>query len=345
MATIRKREGKKGFRWQAGIRRDGKVQWASFRTKGEAQQWARERETAIDQGRYFETPEARRRTLGDAMERYLVEVVPQKRDQRNPTRHVRFWKDRLGNVALYRLRRSSVGDVLDELALTRSAGTVNRYLATIRHALRIAATDWEWLERSPISGGRLARKEPKGRDRYLSEDERVALLTAARESSNSDMLLMVLLAVTTGARWGEIVGLQWSDVSTTQKRAVIRHTKNEDSRSLPLVPQVVDLLRERKRVRLLRDPRVFPSPESHEYNRWRPGWKRVVQAAALEDFRFHDLRHTAASYLAMNGASLNDIAAILGHRTPAMVQRYAHLSDSHIQERVFSTWADRLAEE
>ncbi|MEL6949133.1 MAG: site-specific integrase [Pseudomonadota bacterium] len=345
MATIRKREGKRGVRWQAGVRRDGKVQWASFRTKGEAQQWARERETAIDQGRYFETPEARRRTLGDVMDRYLAEVVPQKRDQRNPTRHAAFWKERLGNVALYRLRRSSVGDVLDDLAQSRSAGTVNRYLATVRHALRIAATDWEWLERSPIGGGRLARKEPKGRDRYLSDEERVALLAAARESSNPDMLLMVLLAVTTGARWGEIVGLQWPDVSATQKRAVIRNTKNEDSRSLPLVPQVVDILRERKKVRVLRDLRVFPDPRSHEYNRWRPEWKRTVRAAALKDFRFHDLRHTAASYLAMNGASLNDIAAILGHRTPAMVQRYAHLSDSHIQQRVFSTWAHRLGEE
>ncbi len=343
MATYRKREGKTGIRWQAGVRMDGQVKWATFRTKGEAKKWAAQLETSIDEGKHFETVESRKKTVRDLMERYRREIIPQKKDQRNPERGARFWTEQLGDVKLHRLRRAAIDKVLTELAERRSPATVNRYLAVLRHACGIAESKWQWMARNPI-GRNFARQEPRGRVRYLNEYERPRFLRACLDSDHPEIYPIVLLAMTTGARRGEIMGLSWRNVDLQAKRAILEDTKNSERRTLALVPQVIDELKKLRKLRRLGNDLVFGHPDSQTAFRFNRAFANALQEAGIEDFRFHDLRHTAASYLAMNGATLAEIAAILGHKTLAMVQRYAHLSDEHVRGVVESTAAKVLSD-
>ena len=127
---------------------------------------------------------------------------------------------------------------------------------------------------------------------------------------------------------GELLGLCWSDVDLERRVAVLHNTKNGDRRSVPIVQEVAELLLEHGRVRRLDNDLIFAS-EGRDPIWPDKFWYRALKVAKIEDFRFHDLRHTAASYLAMSGATVPELAAVLGHRTLAMVKRYAHLSDQH----------------
>lgn len=343
MATIVKREGKRGVRWQAGVRFDGQVKWATFRTQGEAKKWAAKIETDIDEGKHFETAEAKKKTVKEMLDRYDREIIPGNKDRRNPLRHSKFWKERIGNTKLWRLRRSLVDQVLTELSEGRMPATVNRYLATLRHACSIAESNWQWLHKNPI-GRNFAKSEPRGRVRFLDDKERKALLSACRDSTHPELNAVVLLAMTTGARRGEIMGLRWPDVDLGARRAILNSTKNDERRTLALVPQVVDQLKALRKVRKIDDDRVFSHDDTQIAFRFNRAFKAAIAEAGVADFRFHDLRHTAASCLAMNGATTAEIAAVLGHKTLAMVQRYSHLTDQHVRDVVERTAAKVLAD-
>jgi integrase len=185
------------------------------------------------------------------------------------------------------------------------------------------------LPDNPVSG--VSKKtEPRGRVRYLSDDERARLLEACRKSEYKPFYLIVLFALTTGMRRGELFGLRWQDIDLERRVAVLQDTKNGDRRSVPIVPEVAELLREHGKVRKIGNDQVFVSDGPAEVWLFDKVWYAALKEAKIKDFRFHDLRHTAASYLAMSGATTAEIAAVLGHRTLQMVKRYAHLSDQHV---------------
>jgi integrase len=127
----------------------------------------------------------------------------------------------------------------------------------------------------------------------------------------------------------------------------LEHTKNRERRALPLAGPALELMKARRaaHAKAGAEALVFPAapppprpgsraPKGPKPVDLRYAWRRALAAAGVSDFRFHDLRHSAASYLAMNGASLAEIAAVLGHKTLAMVKRYAHLSDPHTADVV-----------
>jgi integrase len=189
-------------------------------------------------------------------------------------------------------------------------------------------TDWEWASQNPVLGIRKP-KEPRGRERYLSEHELQKLLSACQASSSSHLHDVVVLALCTGMRRGEIVGLRWPMVDFTRGFIRLSLTKNGTSRSVPLVEPALGQLAARHKVRRIDTDRVFPAASGDGEWDLKKAWTTALRKAEIGDFRFHDLRHTAASYLAMNGATTVQLAAILGHKTLAMVKRYAHLSDTH----------------
>ena len=221
--------------------------------------------------------------------------------------------------------------------LTKAPATVNRYLATLRHAYNLAVTDWEWANKTPMA--RIMLREPRGRDRHLDDDEIAALLDAARNNQHPHLYPMVLLALTTGARRGEITSLKSSNLDLKSRRAVLRDTKNSDKRTLALIPKVVEELKKLKKVRRIDSGLVFENPNfgRRTYQSIESAWRTARARANLEDFRFHDLRYTFASRMAMDGRSLAEIAAALWHRTLAMVQRYAHLTDAHVHAAIEQT--------
>ena len=214
----------------------------------------------------------------------------------------------------------------------RSGPTVNRYLAALSVCLSYGVKTLQWLERNPCERT-TKNRESQGRVRFLLDDERERLLAACRASSNPDLYLAVVLSLTTGARQGEIMTLRWSQIDFARQVITLHETKNGERRALPLVGEAFTLLQVRAKVRSLKDDRLFPpkarAKKSTCLDLHAP-WVAARKAAGLADFHWHDLRHTAASYLAMSGVSLVEIAKVLGHRTLQMVARYSHLSDEHI---------------
>lgn len=153
---------------------------------------------------------------------------------------------------------------------------------------------------------------------FLSDDERAALLAACGKSNSEPLYTLVLLAISIGARKGELINLRWADVRLDLKaaRAVVHETKNGDPRTLPLVGKALESLRELRLKGSARSEYLFPQPSGlpGPYENFDVYWYEALEAAKIDDFHFHDLRHTTASMLAAQGASLLEIADVLGHK-------------------------------
>ena len=212
-------------------------------------------------------------------------------------------------------------------------------MSALSHAFTVAVNEWGWLENSPMRKVKKP-KEPRGRVRFLSDDEtydgklikgeRTRLLKACKQSNNAYLYPVVVLALSTGMRSGEIMELTWDAVDLHQGRITLHETKNGERRVVPLVSKALELLKNHAKIRRIDTPLLFPGKtKAHKPMDLRAPWLEALKAAQIDDFRFHDLRHSAASYLAMNGASLAEIAEVLGHKTLQMVKRYSHLSEAH----------------
>jgi integrase len=344
MATIEKRTGKGGTTWRVRVRRlGGPPLTKSFERKIDADAWARSIEHKIDSGESVPTSEARKRTVADAIDQYLTVTLPRAKHRKNADEQARLlavWRALMGTRTLVSLTPAVIAEQRDELAKRPNragkpitGATVNRHLTALSAVLTVATKEYGWLPKNPVANvSRLA--DSKGRERFLSEAERQALLTACDASECAALGPCVRLALATGARKGELMGLEWANVNLDRRTVRFVDTKNGDNRTVPLAPTAVAVLKAWKKGRLPTGL-VFPMTIDGIDKPWR----EAREAAGLGDFRFHDLRHSAASYLAMSGASLMDIAAILGHKTLAMVKRYSHLSEQHTTAAI-----DRMAE-
>lgn len=319
------------------------VQSATFERLTDAKKWASATESAIREGRHFKTTEAKRHTLGEMVDRYLRDVMPTKpKSEYAQTRHLLWWKQELGQYSLADVTPALLAQFRDKLAsgitprgTARSPSTVLRYMAALSHAYTIAVKEWGWVDDTPMR--KVSKpKEPRGRVRFLSEDERDALLKACRESKNPDLYPAVVLALSTGARQMEIMTLRWGQVNLKRGAITLHETKNGEIRALPLAGHAMELMTERTKLRRIDTQLVFPGRNPEKPLDLRNPFEAALKAAGITNFHWHDLRHTAASYLAMNGASLAEIAEVLGHKTLQMVQRYAHLSHAHTSRVVAS---------
>ncbi|MCH8079874.1 MAG: site-specific integrase [Proteobacteria bacterium] len=330
MASIRNRTNNDGSTsYRVDVRLKGfPAQRASFRRITDAKKWAQQTEAAIREGRYFKTTEARKHTLAEAIDRYKDSVLPAKRDHKKQSAQLDWWRNELGAYTLADVTPSLLGEARDTLSKGRSPATVVRYIAALSHVFTIAVNEWEWLENNPMRKVRKP-KEPRGRVRILSDDERKALLEACKNSNNQYLHAIVVLALSSGMRQGEIMNLRWQDVDIEKGFIVLHETKNNERRSVPLTSYAHELLKEHSKLRRLDTDLLFPGKNPKNPVFIRAPWVEAVKEAKIENFRFHDLRHSAASYLAMNGATLAEIAEILGHKTLQMVKRYSHLTEQH----------------
>lgn len=354
MATIRERKTQSGeIRYLVIVRLKGyPEQSATFKRKTDALRWARQTEVAILEGRHFKGNEARQKTFADLVDKYISTVVPVRHSHRIANkairRHLSWWNDHLGPYYLTDVTPARISELRDKLLVSpahtgsgklktnsdgtpkrKSAATVVRYMASLSVMLGVAVDEWGWLDQNPAKKVKRPREE-SGRVRFLSDHERDALLQASKASENPYLYTVVLLALSTGARYSEIMNLRWRDVDLERGVARLEKTKNRERRALPLMHVA------RESVDQLLEPRsrrpsafLFPRADKTAPMDIRKHWYDAIEAAGIEDFRFHDLRHSAASYLAMNGATLAEIAEVLGHKTLQMVKRYAHLSDQH----------------
>lgn len=357
MANIQERvtqNGKKAYRVQVRLK-GFPAETATFSRLTDARRWGESTEAAMREGRYFKTSEAKRHTLKEAIEKYCKTVLPQKSasSQYSQSIQLGWWKEKLGAYTLADLTPALIAEARDDLAAgitrfkqCRSGSTVRRYLAALSHVFTVAVREWGWMPGNPIQAVQKP-KEPRGRVRFLSDDERRKLLDACRESRNKALYDVVVLALSTGMRRNEIMTLTWDTVDLDRGTITIEDTKNGERRMAPLAGHALARMRERSRLRRLDTKLVFPAPMV-PHRTPKPvdiesAWQHALKRAGLakegtkgesakdekEVFRFHDLRHTAASYLLMNGATLGELAEILGHKTLQMVKRYSHISESH----------------
>lgn len=338
MATISKQSGKKGSTYKVRIRKpNSPTVTKTFSSRNFADKWARKTELAIEEGTYFDQDESRKHTIKDLIDRYIEEDLKKlsESDWRVRKQQLNWWKDNIGRLTLNRVtpallvvHRHKLKTEPNDKDNVRSGSTVNRYMAALSAVFGIATTEWQWMPDNPFNRVR-REKEPDGRIRFLSPEERTALLEACKESRSKSLHLVVVLALSTGMRQGEIMSLSWSQVDIAKKKITLLKTKNNQIRVVPLVGLAAGLLEKHAKVRKLNNPHVFPGRLHTHAEFPRAGWDGAIEKARIENFTFHDCRHSAASELAMNGASLHEIAAVLGHKTLAMVQRYAHLSEQH----------------
>lgn len=366
MATIRKRisktvdeetgKTKEKTTYQVQVRLKGfPQQSASFDRLSDAKRWGQQTEAAIKEGRYFKTTEAKRHTLADLIDRYIETVLVPKKPKAVPMQkpQLLWWKDEIGVYALADVTPALIVEFRDKLSTlpthqseVMSPATVNRHLAALSHAFSIAVNEWGWIESNPVAKVKKLT-ESRGRVRFLDDEERARLLKACEESHTKTLYTVVMLALSTGMRKSEILNLYWREpkqpptdrngnmaawgvVHLEQRKIILHDTKNGERRSIPLSANTLTLMKEHNKIRRLNSDLVFPGKNGKQSADIRDAWESALERAEIDNFKFHDLRHTAASYLAMNGASLAEIAEILGHKTLQMVKRYAHLSDSHV---------------
>lgn len=344
--TLTDKNGKSKYRVQIRLRGFA-PESATFEKKSDAKQWAAKIETDMKAGRHFGA--SKRHTFKELIEEYEKHAISLK-SFNDRKRHLEAWKSHFGDDLLSEISQSRINAVRAKMLAEdtrfterktgeaehdakrpmgkRSGQTVNRYIAALSACLNYAVKTLEWLDRNPCE--RVTKfKENAGRVRFLSEDELKRLLDASRP--HSDLYLALLLSLTTGGRQSEVMGLGWKQIDFKRQTITLHETKNGDRRTLPLVGDAFMLLQERSKVRNIKDDRVFvPVKEDGKQRSLREAWDRAIEKAEISDFRWHDLRHTAASYLVMNGVSLIEVAKILGHRTLSMVSRYSHLADDHI---------------
>ncbi|TKW61193.1 MAG: site-specific integrase [Blastochloris viridis] len=365
MATIAPRKGKNGTTYQVLIRREGFPKITrTFSKLSMAKAWAEETETSIRKGEFHNVlNEAKNHTFAEVVARYKAEVLPNKSKgtQRVEGTFLKFWETKLGEYALSYIQADLISKLLMEVKAagdTRTKSDTNdsifytppaKSLKTMKYyrdhveMLFNHAKQWGWTGSNPVSSIQRVTKINNSRIRFLSDTEREVLLKACHASPNIQLYPIVVFALSTGARHTEILNLTLDDINLERGQAILRQTKNGETRAIPIVRYLNTLLvehikwvnsfyeinapKEHKRF-------LFPSSNGLAPIQIRKAWENARDKSGVKDFRFHDLRHSAASYLAMNGATLLEIADVLGHKTLQMVKRYSHLSESHTSQVV-----------
>jgi len=338
MASIEKRKGKDGrATYRAKVRLRGfPPQTASFYRLPDAKHWAAQTEADIRAGIYLPKREAQCRTLSELIDRYVAKKLPEKgaSTQQGQKMQLEWWCDQLGSLTLGQITPAKLNDCSEALLDgKRGPATVNRYLAVMGAMFTYAVKDLGWIEDSPMR--KLTKhKEPRGRVRFLSNDERKTLLDACKASSNTLLYPAVMLALSTGMRQGEQFGLTWKQVDLSTGRIILEETKNDERRTAVATGPALDELKKLAKVRLLDNEHVFPGKKRGAAIELKRPFSNALKEAGIEDFHWHDLRHSFASELAMSGATLAELAEAMGHKTLVMVKRYSHLTEGHISKVV-----------
>lgn len=327
MASIRKRSGK----YHVQVRRQGfPTQTKSFSQLKDAKEWARQKELEADRGELESSKsDLRKFRLADLVSRYLDEVVPLKKQSVEAFFLNAFLRHPICSKRLDILTSADFAAYRDERLKSISPSSLKRQLAPISHAFEIARTEWDIpIKENPVEKLRLKARDNR-RERRLKDGEQEKLLQAARTRQNPLIEKVVIFAIETGMRRGEILGLHWDQVDLKRRSVTILESKNGYSRTIPLTSGAFALLqgmRGEAEGEKLRSERVLPLTASA----LRMAWGRMLAKTDIEDLHFHDLRHEAISRFFEIGLTVPEVASISGHRDMKMLMRYAHANQQAI---------------
>lgn len=315
----------------------------SFTNLTQAKNWVRANETKLLEGRFSPSEKAQKYTLSQLLDRYealQLQQFPERK--RSQIHHLNWWKKHYGHKLLIDITSYTLSQAKQELLQEktnkktyRTKATANRYLSTLSTIFTLAYKEWELISENPFL--KVTKfPENKGRTRFLTKEEFQSLLGECKKSSNPNLYGMVLLAGTLGMRFGEIANLTWKDIDFTNRFITLEMTKNKDTRVVPMSDSIYHYL-QAKNNKKSPEEFVFPSKDPSKrspYSMIRKSFYRILQKLKLDDVVFHTLRHTAASHLAMNGATQGELMEILGHRSPVMSKRYTHFNKNHLKKLI-----------
>lgn len=325
MATITKTQSDT---FKVLIRKNGfPQQIKTFKTKADAQKWARLIESEIDRGVFIDRTEADKTTIGELIDRYIQEVTPLKKSAKNDRQRMLFLKKHFGHYKASQLQSKHIAIYRNKrLAEGKQGSTVIKEIGSMSHLLDISIKDWGIPLVSNVATLVRKPKQAKGRDRRLIDDEELILLQAAKNSKSPLLAPIITLALETGMRLGELLSLDWVNIDLRKQTAFLPVTKNGESRTVPLSKKAIETLQAIPRK--INDSRVFwtwKQPDSFEYT-----WRRMLNNTNIQDLRFHDLRHEACSRFFERGFNVMETAHISGHKTLQQLKRYTHLKTEDI---------------
>ncbi|MFO8164527.1 MAG: site-specific integrase [Desulfatiglandales bacterium] len=335
MATIRKR----GNSYQIDyFDPNGKRVRKSFDKKKEAEAELGKRVSLIAEGRYLDVKKDYKTTLKELLEKYKENYKIQRSFQGGKDYYLKNFKEhfgedtRLDNIRYVDLEtyRNKLREKPTRHGTLRATASVNREIACLRHVFS-KAVEWEMMEQNPFTKGKaLVAKANNKRFRYLTEDEIEKLLNNCVNDYTRDIVTTV---INTGMRRQEVLGLKWDQVKK-DGFIYLSKTKTDESRQIPVNDDLAALFKDIRKRNQLRSEYVFCDNKVRPFKQITKSFMASIRRAEIEDFRFHDLRHTFASHFVMRGGSLKELQEILGHKNITMTMRYAHLSQEHKKKAV-----------
>lgn len=351
MATIKEIKNKYGIAYQVSIRiKPYKPVYKTFKdflnpkkAKKDAQLWASKIEYDMLHGTFkqissFENP-ARDKisTMAELISYYKNEVAPS--HYKSPEKYnvmFQWWVDKIGTIKLQDLSASILSACKRDLQtekitkknkkVVRGNNTINKYLMCLSAILTFAVKELELIEVNPLSKvGTLPK--PDGRKRFLSLDEIEKLISACKNHSDY-LYIFVMLSLSTGGRYSEILNLKIENIDFQNNQVYFLNTKNKEDRGVPIDISILQEVKKYIAENKIKSE-LFLNKKTNKLYYIRGYLQNIIKEIGLNDFHIHDLRHTTASYIAMNGGSLLDIAEILGHKSLVMARRYSHLTQKH----------------
>ena len=325
MASIEKRGN---AQWRAKVRKKGFPSLTkTFTKKALAERWVRDVESSMDKGVLIDHKEADQTTLSDILDRYESEILPSKKSQIPVKAQIKLIKLMIGNYSLSRLTSSVIAKFRDNRVKKVSGETVRKDLLLIRRVLHASVVDWgiQLPNGNPVAAVRLPSPS-KPRDRRLETGEEKKLLKAAKDSAGN-LHNIIVFAIETAMRRGEIINMQWGDINFSKKILHIDKTKTDSPRTIPLSKQAMKILK--KEVRNI-DGAIW----NIQPNSITQAFRRICKKAEIKNLRFHDLRLEATTRLFEKGFNIMEVSSITGHKDLKMLKRYTHLKAEDLVHRL-----------
>jgi len=234
-------------------------------------------------------------------------------------------KERFTDLAS-KVSRADVEGYLSERLKSVGPARHNLDLQVVR-AIFGKGIEWDYCRKNPTDGIRRL-KEPPGRVRFLTDDERKSLLAAC----STRLRQIVEISLDSGLRKGELLSLRWENVDLKNRMVRVEHSKNGERRDVPMTDRVHQTFQAIPR--RVDSPFVFANHDASAQESVSTAWYKALAASGVENFTFHDLRHTFASDLVMRGVDIRTVQTLLGHKCISMTMRYAHLSPAHLREAI-----------
>lgn len=295
-------------------------------------------QTLIVEEKWFDKQPGEERTLKEMLDKYIAEHSTLNKAEHTVRQEKGFSKEMLGFFGDIPLTEVTSSRISAYKAYLRDKGlspaTINLHRGFLSHAFKKAVREWEWVKENPVE--KVSREKVRNaRVRWLTLEEEGKLLEScviyATGKENVQIphywfQEIVLFDLNTGMRMGEVLSLEWPHVDLFRKTVTVMRSKNGEKRTIPLNQAAYELLKAKSKVRDIRSKYVFISEAGTKIDdrNLRRAFYNALDKAGIEDFRFHDLRHTFATRLAQAGIDLYKIAKLLGHKTIAMTQRYSH---------------------